>query len=97
MDSIIDWLIAFASDRDHPLGLAAMFGSAAIEYVFPPFPGDTISLLGAILIIVIAVDELMQDQVPLRVIAQVGITKELFEVPAVVVDVGGHPDFALVG
>lgn len=50
MDSIIDWLIAFASDRDHPLGLATMFGSAAIEYVFPPFPGDTITLLGAILI-----------------------------------------------
>jgi membrane protein DedA with SNARE-associated domain len=50
VDSLIDWLIAFASDRDHPLGLATLFGSAAIEYVFPPFPGDTIALLGAVLI-----------------------------------------------
>jgi membrane protein DedA with SNARE-associated domain len=30
-------------------GLGALFGSAMIEYVFPPFPGDTITLFGAFL------------------------------------------------
>lgn len=50
MDWLLDWLIRFASERDHPLGLAALAGSALIEYVFPPFPGDTITLLGAVLI-----------------------------------------------
>ncbi len=50
MDWLTDWLIGFASDRNHPLGLAALFCSAMVEYVFPPFPGDTITLLGAILI-----------------------------------------------
>jgi membrane protein DedA with SNARE-associated domain len=50
VDWLIDWLIRFASERDHPLGLAALAGSSLIEYVFPPFPGDTITLLGAVLI-----------------------------------------------
>jgi membrane protein DedA with SNARE-associated domain len=50
VDWLTDWLIGFASHRDHPLALAALFCSAMIEYVFPPFPGDTITLLGAILI-----------------------------------------------
>ena len=50
MDWLTDWLIGFASDPDHPLGLAALFASATVEYVFPPFPGDTITLLGAVLI-----------------------------------------------
>jgi len=48
--SLIEWLIGFASEQNHPLGLVALFGSAAVEYVFPPFPGDTITLLGAVLI-----------------------------------------------
>jgi membrane protein DedA with SNARE-associated domain len=50
VDWLTDWLIGFASDRNHPLGLAALFCSAMIEYVVPPFPGDTITLLGAVLI-----------------------------------------------
>jgi membrane protein DedA with SNARE-associated domain len=50
VDWLTDWLIGFASDRNHPLGLAALFLSAMVEYVFPPFPGDTITLLGAVLI-----------------------------------------------
>ena len=50
VDWLTDWLIGLASDRNHPFGLAALCLSAMIEYVFPPFPGDTITLLGAILI-----------------------------------------------
>lgn len=50
MDWLTDWLIGFASDRNHPLGLGVLFLSAMIEYVVPPFPGDTITLLGAVLI-----------------------------------------------
>ena len=30
--------------------LAVLFASAIIEYVFPPFPGDTVTLAGAVLI-----------------------------------------------
>jgi len=50
MDSFTDWLIGFASDRNHPAGYALLAGSALLEYVFPPFPGDTITLFGAVLI-----------------------------------------------
>ena len=50
MDAVADWLIAFVSDQDNPIGLAVLASSALIEYVFPPFPGDTITLFGAVLI-----------------------------------------------
>jgi membrane-associated protein len=50
VDWLLEWLIGFASDRNHPLGFAVLFGSALLEYVVPPFPGDTITLFGAVLI-----------------------------------------------
>ncbi len=50
MDALTDWLIGFVSAADNPAGLAVLAGSAMVEYVFPPFPGDTITLLGAVLI-----------------------------------------------
>jgi membrane protein DedA with SNARE-associated domain len=50
VDWLLDWLIGFASERNHPLGLAVLAGSALLEYVVPPFPGDTITLFGAVLI-----------------------------------------------
>jgi membrane protein DedA with SNARE-associated domain len=31
-----------------PLGYAALFAASLIEYVFPPFPGDTVVLLGGV-------------------------------------------------
>lgn len=31
-----------------PLGLLVLFFAAFLEYVFPPFPGDTITLLGGV-------------------------------------------------
>lgn len=50
MDRFVDSLIAFISEENNPLGLVAIALSAAVEYVFPPFPGDTITLLGATLV-----------------------------------------------
>jgi len=50
VEAITEWLIAFISSENNTAGLALIAGSAAIEYVFPPFPGDTITLLGAVLI-----------------------------------------------
>src|SRR5687768_9046550 len=50
MDWLTDWLIGFASDRNHPAGFALLGASALLEYLFPPMPGDTITLFGAVLI-----------------------------------------------
>ncbi len=50
MDWLTDWLIAFVSDENNPAGVALLGASAMVEYVFPPFPGDTITLFGAVLI-----------------------------------------------
>jgi membrane protein DedA with SNARE-associated domain len=50
MEALGEWLIAFISDQDNLVGLAVLAGAALIEYVFPPFPGDTITLFGAVLI-----------------------------------------------
>ncbi|RMH37753.1 MAG: DedA family protein [Deltaproteobacteria bacterium] len=38
------------TEPNSPVGLAVLAASAAVEYVFPPFPGDTVTLFGAILI-----------------------------------------------
>lgn len=37
-------------DHNSLAGLGVLAGSATIEYVFPPFPGDFITVLGAILV-----------------------------------------------
>src|SRR5262245_13990194 len=50
MDWFTDSLINFASSANHPAGLALLVGSSALEYLFPPIPGDTITLLSAVLI-----------------------------------------------
>jgi len=50
VEAVTDWLIAFISSENNTAGLALIAASAAIEYLFPPFPGDTITLLGAVLI-----------------------------------------------
>lgn len=39
-----------AQSPDHFGVLAILAGVALIEYLFPPFPGDTISLLGAVMV-----------------------------------------------
>jgi membrane protein DedA with SNARE-associated domain len=50
VDAFSDWLIGFISQQNNPIGLVVLGVSALVEYVFPPFPGDTITLFGAILI-----------------------------------------------
>jgi len=46
MDALLDVVAAHQSF----LGPLVLFLSAAIEYVFPPFPGDTVTLFGAFLV-----------------------------------------------
>jgi membrane-associated protein len=47
---MLAWLLSLAQSPNHPLGLLFLLASSALEYVFPPFPGDTVTLLGAVLI-----------------------------------------------
>jgi membrane protein DedA with SNARE-associated domain len=49
MSGIDQSIIDFLSAGQSAAGLAVLFVSAAVEYVFPPFPGDTITLFGAFL------------------------------------------------
>jgi membrane-associated protein len=50
MDALSAWLTAFVAEPNHPAGLVVLAFAALVEYVFPPFPGDTITLLGAVFI-----------------------------------------------
>ena len=45
MNDLMKWL----EQGDHPLSYFVLGVAAALEYVFPPFPGDLISLFGAFL------------------------------------------------
>jgi membrane protein DedA with SNARE-associated domain len=49
MAGIYQSIIDFLSSGQSAAGLAVLFASAAVEYVFPPFPGDSITLFGAFL------------------------------------------------
>ncbi len=46
----MDWIESFAETPNDPVGLLLIFLSAGIEYVFPPFPGDTVTLAAAVLV-----------------------------------------------
>jgi membrane protein DedA with SNARE-associated domain len=46
----LDSWIRYVAANNNPVGLSILAASAAIEYIFPPFPGDTITLFGAFLI-----------------------------------------------
>jgi membrane protein DedA with SNARE-associated domain len=50
LDQLASRLIEFVSHQDNPLGLSILALSAFVEYIFPPFPGDTVTLFGAFLI-----------------------------------------------
>lgn len=50
VDQVALRLIEFVGHQNNPLGWAVLGLSALVEYVFPPFPGDTITLFGAFLI-----------------------------------------------
>jgi hypothetical protein len=53
--------------------------------------------IGAVGVEMIAVDQLVQDQVAVGVTVEIGGGDELVEVAAMVVDVAGHPDLAFGG
>lgn len=50
MEALSAWVIELASSGGGLVGLAVLAAAAGLEYVFPPFPGDTITLFGAVLI-----------------------------------------------
>ena len=43
-------IIDFIASNNNTLGLGVLCLSACIEYLFPPFPGDTITVFGAFLV-----------------------------------------------
>lgn len=48
---IVETLTTWVGHEDSLLGWLALAGSAVIEYVFPPFPGDVVTVLAASLVI----------------------------------------------
>ncbi len=50
MDQLALRLIDFLARHETPAGWTALAGSAALEYVFPPFPGDSVTLFGGVLV-----------------------------------------------
>ncbi len=50
MGSISQAITGFLQVNNNPLGLLLLGLSALLEYVFPPFPGDTVTLFGAFLV-----------------------------------------------
>jgi membrane protein DedA with SNARE-associated domain len=46
-----DELIGFLARNHNTLGLGLLLLSACIEYLFPPFPGDMITVFGAFLVV----------------------------------------------
>lgn len=50
MDAFTEYLQSLMQQQDSPVGLALLAASAGIEYVFPPFPGDLIVVLGAVMV-----------------------------------------------
>jgi membrane protein DedA with SNARE-associated domain len=49
MSDLGEQIIAFLTGGQSAVGFAVLFTSAMVEYVFPPFPGDTVTLFGAFL------------------------------------------------
>jgi len=49
MQDFLDSVMAFLAAGQSAAGAAVLAISAAVEYLFPPFPGDTVTLFGAFL------------------------------------------------
>ena len=47
MEETTIWLIAFLKDLNPYLGFLCLALASVLEYLFPPFPGDTVVLIGA--------------------------------------------------
>jgi membrane protein DedA with SNARE-associated domain len=50
LDSLTRLVTAFMQRHNSPLGLALLALGAFVEYVLPPFPGDTVTLFGGFLV-----------------------------------------------
>jgi membrane protein DedA with SNARE-associated domain len=50
MSSVTELLRRLVEEQNSPVGALALGVSAFIEYVFPPFPGDFVTVLGAVLV-----------------------------------------------
>jgi membrane protein DedA with SNARE-associated domain len=50
VDTLSEFLIEFIRSENSLAGLAIIAASAMIEYLVPPFPGDTLTLFAAVLI-----------------------------------------------
>src|SRR5688572_24667778 len=48
-DTVIDALMEWLKANDGPLGYLVLGLASMVEYVFPPLPGDAITLFGAFL------------------------------------------------
>ena len=49
MEELTRQIIELLSSGPSTIGAVVLFITALIEYVFPPFPGDTVTLFGAFL------------------------------------------------
>lgn len=49
MEDLTQQIIDYLSSGQSVPGMGILFASSFIEYVFPPFPGDTVTLFGAFL------------------------------------------------
>lgn len=50
LDSILSWLSGMGDSVNHPLVLLTLAAAAGIEYIIPVFPGDSVTLLGGVLV-----------------------------------------------
>jgi membrane protein DedA with SNARE-associated domain len=48
---LVQSILDFVAQHAHGLGPVVLFSSSLIEYVFPPFPGDVITLFGTYLVV----------------------------------------------
>lgn len=46
----MSWLDLIGASTNNALGLSVLAGAAAVEYLFPPFPGDLVVVFGGILV-----------------------------------------------
>lgn len=49
-ETLFTWLDSMGAETDAPLAYTVLFFSAMVEYVFPPFPGDMVTVFGGILV-----------------------------------------------
>ncbi len=50
LDALLTWLHAMGAATNSPTVLGVLLIAAGVEYIFPPFPGDSVVLLGGILV-----------------------------------------------